>query len=209
MMHKGHFWICNCNFCIVCQKWTDMISLVSMPTCHTQETMSCSFWERKCWLIRQLNKLFVGDWSVEVHSAEKDLDVWPDNILNATKFISDRCRIAFLKRYNMQIKSASQITCVTYQRPGTIVSRLQQCFAIWTCRYDHNTDAKSQNSAASLILALSKSKHFNPALQELDWLPIRYRLQFKIIRTLVYKAILCGPRTYTCDLIELKQLKHS
>ena len=45
-----------------------------------------------------------------------------------------------------------------------------------------------QNSAARLILGQSKFEHITPALQQLHWLPIRYRIQFKIM-TIVYKAV--------------------
>ena len=44
----------------------------------------------------------VGDEPVEVSSAVKYLGVWLDNTLDMKKFISDRCRIASLKLYNIR-----------------------------------------------------------------------------------------------------------
>jgi len=37
-----------------------------------------------------------------------------------------------------------------------------------------------QNSAARLILCIRKSAYITPAFIKLDWLPIDYRLKFKI-----------------------------
>jgi len=41
-----------------------------------------------------------------------------------------------------------------------------------------------QNDAARLILGLDRRAHITPALKKLHWLPIQYRIQFKI-------AVLC------------------
>ena len=65
-----------------------------------------------------------------------------------------------------------------------------------------------QNSAARLILGLSKFEQITPALQQLHWLPNRYRIQFKIM-TIVYKAVHNAAPEYICDLIEPKQSKYS
>ena len=37
-----------------------------------------------------------------------------------------------------------------------------------------------QNAAAPLVLALSRSDHVRPALRELHWLPVVYRIKFKL-----------------------------
>ena len=65
-----------------------------------------------------------------------------------------------------------------------------------------------QNSAARLVFGLSKFQHITPALQQLHWLPIRYRIQFKIM-AIVYKAVHNADPEYICDLIEPKQSKYS
>ena len=37
-----------------------------------------------------------------------------------------------------------------------------------------------QNSAARLVLGLSRQSHITPALQQLHWLPVKSRIMFKI-----------------------------
>ena len=44
----------------------------------------------------------VGDEPVEISSAVNYLGLWLDNTLDIKKFISDRCRIASLKLYNIR-----------------------------------------------------------------------------------------------------------
>ena len=44
-----------------------------------------------------------------------------------------------------------------------------------------------QNAAARLVLGLSPRDHVSPALLELHWLPVYYRVQFKL-GLLVYMA---------------------
>ena len=58
-----------------------------------------------------------------------------------------------------------------------------------------------QNTAARLILGLSKFEHITPALQQLHCLPIRYRIQFKIM-TIVYKAVHYAALDGICDLTD-------
>ena len=47
---------------------------------------------------------------------------------------------------------------------------------------------KVQNSAARLITKTSKYSHITPVLNQLHWLPIEKRIQFKII-TLIYECL--------------------
>ena len=42
-----------------------------------------------------------------------------------------------------------------------------------------------QNAAARLILGLSRRSHITPALKQLHWLPIKFRITFKVA-TLMY-----------------------
>ncbi len=46
---------------------------------------------------------------------------------------------------------------------------------------------KQQNSAARVLTSTKKSAHITPVLQQLHWLPVTYRLQFKIL-VFVFKA---------------------
>ena len=45
-----------------------------------------------------------------------------------------------------------------------------------------------QNAAARLLTSTRKYDHITPVLRELHWLPVKYRIQFKIL-LLTFKAI--------------------
>ena len=69
---------------------------------------------------------------------------------------------------------------------------------------DHNCDhQRLQNTAARLIKGAKKNDHIIPILEELHWLPIRYRIQFKIL-LLVYKCLHGLAPQYLIELIKLR-----
>jgi len=52
-----------------------------------------------------------------------------------------------------------------------------------------------QNAAARLILGLSRQFHITPAIQQLRWLPVKFRIIFKVA-TLMHNIFHnCAPRT--------------
>ena len=58
-----------------------------------------------------------------------------------------------------------------------------------------------QNIAARIVTRTKRSEHITPVLKQLHWLPIEYRIQFKVL-LYVYKALNgCAPG-YLSDLIE-------
>ena len=60
-----------------------------------------------------------------------------------------------------------------------------------------------QNSAARLVFDESKLCHITPFLRVLHWLPVKYRVAFKIL-LLTFKAIHKPAPTYISDLVSLK-----
>ena len=69
--------------------------------------------------------------------------------------------------------------------------------------YDLNKLQRLQNTAARLIKGAKKNDHIMPVLEELHWLPIRYRIQFKIL-LLVYKCLHVLAPQYHTELIKLR-----
>ena len=59
-----------------------------------------------------------------------------------------------------------------------------------------------QNSAARIITLSKKSCHITPILKDLHWLPVSYRIMYKIL-LIVYKSLNgCAPM-YISDLLKL------
>jgi len=57
-----------------------------------------------------------------------------------------------------------------------------------------------QNAAARLVLNLDHQAHITLALQHLHWLPVHYRIQYKIA-TLMHHIYNNTVPTYLCDLV--------
>ncbi len=57
-----------------------------------------------------------------------------------------------------------------------------------------------QNAAARLLTRSQKRDHITPVLQSLHWLPVRYRVDFKIL-LIVYKSLNGMAPSYISDLL--------
>jgi len=56
-----------------------------------------------------------------------------------------------------------------------------------------------QNAAARLITGVRRCEHITPALRQLHWLPVRRRVNFKILSTLVYRSLAGTAPVYLAD----------
>ena len=70
-----------------------------------------------------------------------------------------------------------------------VTTKLEYCNHLYfgLPKYQVNKMQRVQNTAARLVTRSSKHDHVTPLLQQLHWLPVSYRIVFKIL-LLVYKA---------------------
>ena len=64
-----------------------------------------------------------------------------------------------------------------------------------------------QNAAARLLMSCKKYDHITPVLINLHWLPVRYRINFKIL-LLTFKALYGMAPSYIIDSIHTKTNTH-
>ncbi|KAK0143129.1 Dysbindin [Merluccius polli] len=83
-----------------------------------------------------------------------------------------------------------------------ITSQLDYCNALYTGIDQSQLRHLQlvQNSAARLLTCTKKREHITPVLASLHWLPIRYRIDFKLLLT-VYKSLHGLAPTYLSDLL--------
>ena len=83
-----------------------------------------------------------------------------------------------------------------------VISRLDYCNALLCGVSDQSLSRlqRVQNNAARLITKTSRRDHITPILVQLHWLPIRVRIDFKIL-LLVYKTLHGKAPKYICDLL--------
>ena len=60
-----------------------------------------------------------------------------------------------------------------------------------------------QNAAARLVTCYSKFSHVTPVLYQLYWLPVRFRIFFKVL-LIVYKSLLGQSPQYISNLISVR-----
>ena len=63
---------------------------------------------------------------------------------------------------------------------------------------------RTQNIAARLVSGCRKYDHITPVLKDLHWLPVKQRIQFKIL-TLTFKALNGLAPEYLLDLLTVKE----
>lgn len=87
-----------------------------------------------------------------------------------------------------------------------ISSRIDYCNALYTGLNQSSLNRLQlvQNAAARLLTNTSKRSHITPVLRSLHWLPIRFRVEYKIL-LFVFKAINGLAPVYLADLVTVYQ----
>ena len=111
------------------------------------------------------------------------LGVRMDQTLSMSDHISDVCRSSFLslrrigpiRPYLTEKATACLINSV-------VTSRLDFCNSTLTCITSDqiNRLQRVQNCSARLIAKKRKHEHITPILTELHWLPLEFRIQYKL-----------------------------
>lgn len=86
-----------------------------------------------------------------------------------------------------------------------VSSHLDYCHALLfgLPKYQLDRPQKVQNAAARVVFQLSKFDHIMPALVDLHWLPLEFRVQFKLL-LIVFKSLHNQTPDYINDLLSMK-----
>ena len=96
--------------------------------------------------------------------------------------ITKTCGSAFFYLYNIRhIRKYLNSECTEKLIHAFITSRLDYCNSLLYGVPDHHMQKlqRVMNSSARLIFCAPKHCHITPLLQQLHWLPIRLRIEFK------------------------------
>ena len=146
----------------------------------------------------------IADVPIQPVKSARNLGVIFENDLRMDDYIKNICRSAsyalykigrirhFLNEKSTETLIHAFITCrldqcnsLLYGLPDTHIARLQRI----------------QNSAARLVTRTRSSEHITPVLRKLHWLPVKYRIMYKIL-ILTYKCIHGAAPIYLQELIQ-------
>ena len=140
-------------------------------------------------------------------TAVKNLGSWFDENMNMGCHINKMCKTLSFHLYNIRRirKYLSKDSTQTLVH-AFITARIDYCNGLpYGLPAAHlNKLQRIQNSAARLVCSLSRFCHITPTLFSLHWLPVCFRIEFKLL-ILAFKAIHGLAPQYIMDLIHVKQ----
>ena len=153
-----------------------------------------------------VNNIAVGQSEIVPKSVVKNLGVWFDSTLSMNTHINKACSAAFYYLYNIRRirKYLSRESTETLIH-AFVSCRIDYCNSILygLPAYQLHKLQRVQNAAARLIFQQPRYCQITPLLCSLHWLPVVYRIEFKML-LLTYKAIHgCAP-DYIKELISIK-----
>ena len=125
----------------------------------------------------------IADSSIPLQRTVKYLGVRLDENLNMENRIGDICRSAYLSVKRIaSIRPFLSETATARLVQASVISHLDYCNSVLTGIPDKQIQRleRVQNDAARLILKKRKRDHITPLLIKLHWLPVSYRIQFKV-----------------------------
>ena len=148
--------------------------------------------------------LQVGTDVIEQSSSCRNLGVIFDSSMNMELNIKKTCRAA-----NMQIRDIGRIRkylsqqCTEQLVHSFITTRLDYCNCLLYGAAKHHLNHLQliQNTAARIVTRTKRECHIRPVLKSLHWLPIDFRIIFKIV-LITFKAINGLAPSYISDLIK-------
>ena len=154
------------------------------------------------------NTLRVSNTQVTSLSQAKNLGSWFDTQMNLNTHVTNCCQAAFFHLFNIRrIRKFLNHETVQILVNAFVTSRLDYCNSLLygLPATQLNKLQRVQNAAARLICTISCFDHISPILFELHWLPIKYRINFKIL-LITYKALHGLAPNYITELITVKPL---
>ena len=151
-----------------------------------------------------VSSLKIGDEDIVFNDKAKNLGIFLDNELSMKYQISNLSKAVYLEiRRLKHISKFVSESCLKTLAASFILSRLDYCNALYKnlnkCQIEQIQ--KLQNFAAKVVLSKTIYDHVTPCLIELHWLPVSYRIDYKIA-VLTFKCLYGLAPEYLSDLIE-------
>ena len=149
----------------------------------------------------------VGDTDITSVNSVKNLGVIFDSAMNMEQHLNSVCRSGYY-----QLRNIGHIRCYLTNDAthslvnGLVASRLDCCNALLSGLHQTSINKlqRVQNTVAWIVTRTSRYSHITPVLKNLHWLPVNYRVQFKILMH-TYKALHGQAPGYISDMLNVYQ----
>ena len=147
-----------------------------------------------------------GEITVTCSSVLKSLGCWFDSQFKFETHITKVCKAAFFHRYNIRrirkfLNEDNTRTLVN----ALVTSRLDYCNSLLYGLPASGLKKlqRVQNTAARLICNISRLDYITPTLYKLHWLPVKLRIDFKVL-LITYKTLQGLAPEYITEIITIK-----
>ena len=151
--------------------------------------------------------LRVGGNEILFSDCVKSLGVYLDSCLTMRQHISHICKSAYFElRKISSIRPYLTQFATTQLVSSLVLSRLDYCNAILAGLPSEDIARlqRIQNNAARLVFKKPRRNHVTPLLIELHWLPVKYRIQYKLA-TLAFRRFEDTLPLYLSSLLNIYQ----
>jgi hypothetical protein len=153
-----------------------------------------------------IDNIRVGSSEIKPVSSVRNLGAWFDSSMTMSTHIGKTCSKAFYSLYKLkQIRKFLTETATITLIHAFVTSHLDYCnsllYGLPKCQIDRLQ--KVLNAAARVIRIIPRYSHITPVLKGLHWLPIAFRIKFKIA-LLVFKALRGMAPSYLAEIITQK-----
>ncbi len=141
----------------------------------------------------------LGPLKNHIHSNIRNLGVQSDQSMHLSHYPET---VFFHLRNIAKLRSIVSHPQLEMSIHAFVSSRLDYCNSLFTCLNQSSIDRLQliQNAGARVLTRSKKSCHITPILATLHWLPVPYRIQYKVL-LLTYKAIHGLAPSYISDII--------
>ena len=147
----------------------------------------------------------IGNAIIQPSPLARNLGVIMDSSLNMSSHVNNVCKSAMfgirkigqIRQYLTQDSTAKLVHAF-------FTSKLDSCNSLLFGLMDRDVMKvqRVQNTAARLVLSVSRREHITPALESLHWLPIQQRAVYKIL-LITFKALRGMAPAFISDLLSL------
>ena len=146
----------------------------------------------------------LGSLTSNLRPSVRNLGVILDPDLNLEAHVKKVIQLSFYHLRNIvKIKSFLSTSDLTKVIHAFIYSRLDYCNSLYSCLSNKSIHRLQlvQNAAARVLTGTRKYDHISPILASLHWLPITFRINFKIL-LITFKALSELAPPYISDLLK-------